>query len=166
MHPWKRLWKFWRDLTTAWPFVPDLAHRAPGTHVVSGAWELNRARSLAELFEKANFVTLLDLTSISKNTFNLYLAPEIMAWPVSELVNPYGVGISNDANIDNFILASFQVLSKYLLKVKLIILIFLKNINDGSMLLAIGNSLLPLNIVVLDIRILENFENLFTITFF
>ena len=23
-----------------WPFVPDLAHRAPGTYVVSGAWEL------------------------------------------------------------------------------------------------------------------------------
>ena len=40
MHLRKRLWKFWRDQTTAWPFVPDLAHRAPGTHVVSGAWEL------------------------------------------------------------------------------------------------------------------------------
>ena len=36
----KRPWKFWRDLTTAWPFVLDLAHRAPGPHVVSGAWEL------------------------------------------------------------------------------------------------------------------------------
>ena len=39
-HLQKRSWKFQRDLTTAWPFVPDLSHRAPGAHVVSGALEL------------------------------------------------------------------------------------------------------------------------------
>ena len=26
----------------AWPFVPDLADRAPGAHGISGAWELSR----------------------------------------------------------------------------------------------------------------------------
>ena len=35
----KSSWKFWRDLTTAWRFVLDLAHKAPEAHVVSGAWE-------------------------------------------------------------------------------------------------------------------------------
>ena len=28
----KRSWEFWRDLTTAWPFVPVLAPRAPKKH--------------------------------------------------------------------------------------------------------------------------------------
>ena len=37
----KRSWKFLRDLTAAWSFVPDVPHRAPWAHVVSGAWELN-----------------------------------------------------------------------------------------------------------------------------
>ena len=27
------------NLEEIWPFVPDLAHRAPGAYVVSGAWE-------------------------------------------------------------------------------------------------------------------------------
>ena len=42
----KRPWKFLRDLTTACPFVPDLAHRAPGPHVGSGAWDLTLRRPL------------------------------------------------------------------------------------------------------------------------
>ena len=31
---------FWNDLTSSSPFVPDLAHRALGAYVVSGAGKL------------------------------------------------------------------------------------------------------------------------------
>ena len=78
----KRSWKFWRDLTTAWPFVPVLTPRAPKKHN-------NRLRSLLQLSFLECYrlsrppgpCTLRNIRLSAKIVISL-LTPRLSAWPL------------------------------------------------------------------------------------